>query len=67
MHGDAKAWAATQRVFAEIRREDVDAERIEVHAAEIPAERLAAERAQVLKRAARCVAYVEAIDRRAGA
>jgi len=69
MHQDAKAWKATTLVFSAIRRERVDLDEatsasIETYAAVIPADELAAERADLLQRAARYVAWLEAIDRR---
>ena len=69
MHEDAKTWAAMTLVFSAIRRERVGLDEatsasIETYAADIPADELAVERADLLQRAARYVAWIESIDRR---
>ena len=70
MHEDAKAWAASQRILAEIKQacDPADVASIEQHVAGLAVDgHLAVRRARMVQRAGLAVLWIEAIDRRAGA
>lgn len=66
MHAEARTWAATQRVLAEIKRARnlASVPLIDDQVDEMPVEHLAGERATMIRDAASTVLWVEAIDRR---